>query len=63
MELSTSNILDLSSGIQKLSEVLEFQFLGSLLHYKKNVDVDFTGLDTRTQAEKTAELVRETGIG
>ncbi|XP_049801535.1 golgin-45 [Schistocerca nitens] len=53
--LSSTNILDLSVAVDRLSEVLLQQFLGSCPDQRKIYEPDFTGLETRTQAERSAE--------
>ncbi|KAI4497420.1 hypothetical protein M0802_007431 [Mischocyttarus mexicanus] len=53
--LPSTNVIDLAQGCCQLAEILKVQLLSGMLHTITNKDVDITGLEMQTLAEKNAE--------
>lgn len=54
-ELPSSNIIDLAQGSCQLAETLKVQLLSGVQNINLQKEIDITGLEMRTLAEKTAE--------
>ena len=56
-ELPTTNILDLTQGCCQVAEILKVQLLSGVENISLQREINITGLDMKTLAEKTAEQV------
>ena len=56
-ELPSTNIIDLAQGCCQLAEILKVQLLSGLENLNLQKEINVTGLDMKTLAEKTAEQV------
>ncbi|XP_076289102.1 golgin-45 isoform X2 [Lasioglossum baleicum] len=54
-ELPSTNIIDLAQGCCQLAEILKVQFLSGVENVHLQREINITGLDMKTLAEKTAE--------
>ncbi|KAK9307677.1 hypothetical protein QLX08_002083 [Tetragonisca angustula] len=54
-ELPSTNIIDLAQGCCQLAEILKVQLLSGLENLNLQKEINVTGLDMKTLAEKTAE--------
>lgn len=56
-ELPSTNVIDLSQGCCQLSETLKVQLLSGMDKVKLQKELNITGLEMKTLAEKNAEQV------
>ncbi|OAD53661.1 Golgin-45, partial [Eufriesea mexicana] len=54
-ELPSTNIIDLAQGCYQLAEILKVQLLSGVENINLQKEINITGLDMKTFAEKTAE--------
>lgn len=55
----STNIIDLAEGCSQLSELLKVQLLSGMDQISLRKEINVTGLEMKTVAEKTAEQVKE----
>lgn len=55
--MPTTNILDLTQGCCQVAEILKVQLLSGVENISLQREINITGLDMKTLAEKTAEQV------
>lgn len=55
--LPSTNVIDLAQGCCQLAEILKVQLLSGMLNTISNKDINITGLEMQTLAEKNAEQV------
>lgn len=53
----STNIIDLTQGCFQLAEILKVQLLSGVENINLQREINITGLDMKTLAEKTAEQV------
>ncbi|XP_035741512.1 golgin-45-like isoform X1 [Vespa mandarinia] len=53
--LPSTNVIDLAQGSCQLAEILKVQLLSGMLNTMSNKDINITGLEMQTLAEKNAE--------
>ncbi|XP_076752804.1 golgin-45-like [Xylocopa sonorina] len=56
-ELPSTNIIDLAQGCCQLAEILKVQLLSGIENINLQREINITGLDMKTLAEKTAEHI------
>lgn len=61
-ELASTNIIDLAEGCSQLSELLKVQLLSGMDQISLRKEINVTGLEMKTVAEKTAEQVKQKKI-